>query len=115
MLRGSLRHRVTIYRPDTYTVGNEIDTWRLLGEVKASISVKESFESIGSDYQGAEIIELTLPYSKALELGFSDMILVHRGREFEVIAPPTNVRYEDKVLKILAKRYENSENRIVGN
>ena len=114
MLRGALRHRIAIYRPDTYTVGNEIDTWKLIGEVKASISVKESFESVGNDYQGSEIIEVTLPYSKALDLVFTDMILVHRGREFEVIAPPVNVRYMDKELKILAKGRDNSVPLIVG-
>jgi hypothetical protein len=80
--------------------------------VKASISVKESLESVGGDYQGYEIIEIELPYSKALDLMYSDMILVHRGREFEVIAPPKNVGYLDKVLKILAKHYEQKPPRI---
>jgi hypothetical protein len=108
MLRGSLRHNVSIYRPDTYTRGNEIDSWKLVGTVKASISVKESYESVGGDFQGIEIIEITLPYSKALDLQYADMILVHRGREFEVIAPPTNVGYMDKVLKILAKSSDNA-------
>jgi hypothetical protein len=108
MLRGSLRHKVSIHRPDTYDRGNAIASWKLIATVKASISVKESSESVGNDFQGIQIIEITLPYSRKLDLDYTDMILVHRGREFEVIAPPTNVGYMDKVMKILAKRYENS-------
>ena len=106
MLRGSLRHRIAIYRPDETDRGNIVISWKKIGEVKASIKVMESLESVGQDHQGTEIIEITLPFSKALDLSYVDMILVHRGYEFEVIAPPTNVGYNDKVLKILAKKYE---------
>lgn len=106
MLRGSLRHRIAIYRPDVTDRGNMVISWQKIGEVKASIKVMESFEGTGQDLQGVEVIEITLPFSKALDLNYADMILVHRGHEFEVIAPPTNVDYNDKVLKILAKKYE---------
>lgn len=98
-----------MYRPDTYDRGNEIASYKLIATVKASISIKESSESVGNDFQGIQIIEITLPYSKALELDYTDMVLVHRGREFEVIAPPKNVDYMDKVLKVIAQRYENAK------
>lgn len=109
MLRGLLRHSVDIFKPSSYDIGNEVVGWEKVGSVKASVSVKDSLETSGHDHVGVEIIEITLPYSKKLDLPTSDLIITMRGHEYLVIAPPKNVRYMDKELKILAQRNEQSK------
>ncbi|KAB0285467.1 head-tail adaptor protein [Vibrio fortis] len=105
MRRGALRHLLHIYVPDTYDVGNEVETYKLLGKPRASVRVLEEVESSGHDRQGVELVEFTVPYSKSLEFSYQDSIVLHRGREYDVTGV-RNVNYEDRELRISAKRFD---------
>ncbi|HCG9221674.1 TPA: head-tail adaptor protein [Vibrio parahaemolyticus] len=108
MRRGSLRHRLEYYLPDTYDIGNEVETWKLVGKPYASVRAIETLESVGKDHQVVELVEFTIPYSRALDFDYTDSIIVHRGREYDVQGIK-NVGYMDKELKVLAKRYEGAK------
>lgn len=105
MLRGSLRHRVSIYAPETYDIGNEVETWKLVGSPYASVKMKEIKEEGSNDLKVTELIEFTVPYSSQLEANQQDVIVVFRGDEYDVKSV-YNVAFRDRELRITAKRYD---------
>ncbi|HAS6216009.1 TPA: hypothetical protein I7172_13875 [Vibrio vulnificus] len=105
MRRGALRHRLQVYVPEVYLFGNEVSAWKLLGKPCGSVRVLESVESAGNDLQGVELVEFTIPYSKRLEDNQHDVIIVHRGHEYDVLGIK-NIEYKDRELRLQAKRYE---------
>lgn len=113
MRRGALRHRLELYRPDTYDAGNEVETWKLWATPYSSIRVLEVTESAGNDYQGVEVVEFTLAYSRDIEFDYVDLIIVHRGREYDVLGVK-NVDYLDRELRITAKRFDQGKRIVNG-
>ena len=107
MIRGSYRHLITLHRPDTYDIANEIETWKQIAAPRSKVKVLDSLEGTGIDLQAVEIVEFRIPYIKAVELDYKDMVVVFRGREYEVKGVK-NVDYLDKELIILARNDEHS-------
>ena len=108
MIRGHLRHLVQIYRPESYDIGNEVISWSVLGAPRCEVRVLEVVEAVGHDLTGTEVAEFVMPYSKVLESNYVDAIIVHRGREYDVIGVK-NTNYRDTELKVTAKHYGNSK------
>lgn len=103
MIRGSYRHLITLHRPETYDVANEIESWKQVAQVRCKIRTLETNEGSGDDRQGTEIAEFRVPYMKSVELDHRDLVILFRGREFEVTGVK-NVDYLDKELVITGKR-----------
>lgn len=104
MIRGALRHPVKIYLPAAYDFGNEVTSWSLLGSPRCQVRVLEVMESTGSDLTGTELVEFVMPYSSKLEVAHLDALIVHRGREYDVLGVK-NTDYRDTELKVTAKHY----------
>jgi hypothetical protein len=102
MIRGSYRHLITLHRPDTYDVANEIESWKQVAQLRCRVRTLETTEGSGGDRQGTELNEFRMPYVKSVELDHRDMIILFRGREFEVLGVK-NLNYLDKELVITAK------------
>lgn len=102
MIRGAYRHLITLHRPDTYDVANEVESWRQIAQVRCRVRTLETNEGSGNDRQGTELNEFRIPYIKSVELDHRDTIILFRGREFEVLGVK-NVNYLDKELVITAK------------
>ncbi len=109
MRRGALRHRLQVYVPTSYVFGGEVAEWSLLGKPLASVRVLEVSETTsGTSIQGVETVEFTVPYSKKLEDNPHDVVIVHRGDEYDATGI-RNVGYRDRELRIQAKRYEGTK------
>ncbi|MDP5253371.1 MULTISPECIES: head-tail adaptor protein [unclassified Vibrio] len=109
MRRGAFKHRLSLYAPASYIFGSEVESWTLIGKAFASISVLEATEGeSGVRRQAVELLEFTIPYSRTLSENPTDIVIVYRDVEYEVLGI-RNIDYRNKELKIQAKRYEGSK------
>lgn len=108
MIRGSFRHRVAIYVPETYDIGNEVESWSLLGNPMASVKVKEVTEEGATDLTVKEAIEFSIPYASSLEAHQRDVVVMFRGNEYDVKSV-NNVNFRDRELRLLAVRSDTAQ------
>ncbi len=99
MRAGELRNRISIYRPsDVKDEYGESDYSLWSGGVYCAINVKDSSEqALGSETSAGTYVDFKLRYSRSLEMDYQDMIIMFRGREYEITGV-RNVGFRDKEL-----------------